>query len=62
VVHSIGGDGIHDPYGDWQRVREVGDEGCVLVRPDRHVGWRSVSAQHDPTDELLRVMRAILSR
>ena len=62
VVHSIGGDGIHDPYGDWQRVREISDEGCVLVRPDRHVGWRSVSAQHDPTDELLRVMRAILSR
>jgi 2,4-dichlorophenol 6-monooxygenase len=61
-VHRIGGDEIRDPHGDWQRMREVGDGGCVLVRPDRHVGWRSLGAQPDARGELLRVMRLILAR
>lgn len=29
-----------DCYGDWERVREVEEEGVVLVRPDHFVGWR----------------------
>lgn len=61
-VHRIGGDDIRDPYGDWQRLREIGDGGCVLVRPDRHVGWRSLGARGDASGELLRVMRQILAR
>jgi len=60
-VHSIGDD-IVDPHGDWDRVREIDDAGCVLVRPDRHVAWRSPSAQREPAVELLRVMRTILFR
>jgi len=60
-THAIGTD-IRDPHGDWQRIREINDDGCVLVRPDRHVGWRSLSARPDARDELLRVMRTILSR
>jgi len=60
-VHCIDTD-VHDPHGDWKRVREVDDAGCVLVRPDRHVGWRSMSARADAGEELLRVMRTILSR
>ncbi len=62
AVHRVGGDDIRDPYGDWQRVREIGDTGCVLVRPDRHVGWRSLGSHNYARGELLRVMRAILSR
>ena len=27
-----------DHTGDWARAREVSDSGCVLVRPDHHVG------------------------
>ena len=60
-VHRIGSDYV-DLHGDWKRVREIDDSGCVLVRPDRHVGWRSLSAPHDPQGELLRVMRFILAR
>jgi len=62
AVHCIGGDDIHDPYGDWQRVCEISDAGCVLVRPDRHVGWRSLGSHDDARGELLRVMHTILCR
>ncbi|MFM7094336.1 MAG: monooxygenase FAD-binding protein, partial [Actinomycetota bacterium] len=62
AVHCIGGDDIRDPYGDWQRVREISDAGCILVRPDRHVGWRSLGSHKDAGGELLRVMRTILCR
>ena len=62
-VCCIGGaGGIRDPYGDWDRVREISDDGCVLVRPDRHVAWRSLTSQPDPTAALTKVMRTILSR
>ena len=37
---SLGLD-VNDVYGDWSRRREVDDGGCVLVRPDRIVAWRS---------------------
>jgi 2,4-dichlorophenol 6-monooxygenase len=63
LVHRIGGvGGILDAYGEWVRVREVGDDGCVLVRPDRHVGWRSLGAVPDATVRLEQVMRMILAR
>jgi hypothetical protein len=29
-----------DVYSDWARRREVEEDGCVLVRPDRFVAWR----------------------
>jgi 2,4-dichlorophenol 6-monooxygenase len=42
-VHVIGGrEGVADPYGEWASLREVETTGCVLVRPDRHVAWRSM--------------------
>ena len=62
AVHRIGDGGILDPHGDWERVREVSDAGCVLVRPDRHVGWRSLGAPDDPTGRLGQVMRTILAK
>ena len=41
-VNVIGGrEGVTDPYGEWACLREVETTGCVLVRPDRHVAWRS---------------------
>ncbi|MFC6882304.1 MULTISPECIES: FAD-dependent monooxygenase [Actinomadura] len=33
----------HDPCGDWAALREVDESGCVLVRPDRYVAWRSAA-------------------
>ncbi|MEO0666055.1 MAG: FAD-dependent monooxygenase, partial [Pseudomonadota bacterium] len=51
-----------DHTGDWARSREVGDSGCVLVRPDHHVCWRQDAMIDDPRAELGRVMSAVLAR
>jgi 2,4-dichlorophenol 6-monooxygenase len=51
-----------DLYDDWARLREVGEDGCVLVRPDAHVGWRSAKLAADPAAELHAALSAILSR
>jgi 2,4-dichlorophenol 6-monooxygenase len=32
---------VLDPYGEWAAVRGVASDGCVLIRPDRHVAWRA---------------------
>jgi 2,4-dichlorophenol 6-monooxygenase len=49
TVVVIGGqDGLSDPAGSWREAADVSIEGLVLVRPDRHVAWRSHGA---PTDE-----------
>ncbi len=51
-----------DHTGDWARSREVSDTGCIIVRPDHHVCWRSATLVETPTDELRRVLTAILAR
>jgi 2,4-dichlorophenol 6-monooxygenase len=50
-----------DLYNDWARIREVAEDGCVLVRPDAHVAWRSAGMLADPAAELSRVLRTILA-
>ncbi|BCH67230.1 2,4-dichlorophenol 6-monooxygenase (plasmid) [Agrobacterium vitis] len=50
-----------DPTGDWARLSEIRDTGCVLVRPDHHVCWRSTAASSTPADDLRRVLRQILA-
>ena len=39
---------VADTYDDWARLREVEEDGCVLVRPDMHVAWRSHGPAEDP--------------
>ena len=51
-----------DHTGDWARAREITDSGCLLVRPDHHVAWRSPSMAGNPVGELRRVLGAILGR
>lgn len=51
-----------DHSGDWARSREIGDSGCILVRPDQHVAWRATGRAVDPAAELKRVLTAILGR
>jgi 2,4-dichlorophenol 6-monooxygenase len=51
---------VLDLYDDWAALSEVSERGCVLVRPDLHVGWRSQDLVDDPTAELGRVVDAIL--
>ena len=60
-VCAIGGrDGVTDPYGEWASLREVETTGCVLVRPDRHVAWRSMRYTPDSAQQLPAVVEQAL--
>lgn len=60
AVQAIGvaNNGLRDPFGHWAKVREVEDDGAILVRPDAHVAWRSPTAVG--SDRLPEIMAAIL--
>lgn len=63
VVHIIGPRKTYvDHSGDWARVAEIRDDGCLVVRPDHHVAWRSVTKSSPPDTELMRVFRLLLAR
>ncbi len=52
-----------DPQHEWRNVREVGDDGAVLLRPDQHVAWRCFEAPKGDLDRLLTgVLARVLSR
>ena len=51
-----------DVYGDWARKREVEEDGCVLLRPDRTVCWRSMGMQQDCNGTLLKVLKSVLGK
>ncbi|THG32041.1 phenol 2-monooxygenase [Naasia lichenicola] len=53
---------VTDLYFDWSRVREVGEDGVVLVRPDKIVAWRSHHLAADPEGALLDALSTVLSR
>ena len=61
VVIGPGRD-VTDLYFDWERLREVAEDGAVLVRPDKHVGWRSHSLPDDPEAALRGAVSALLNR
>jgi 2,4-dichlorophenol 6-monooxygenase len=54
------GQEVLDVYDDWSRAREISESGCVLVRPDHHVGWRRHSDAGDCAGELTAAMQRIL--
>jgi hypothetical protein len=56
------GQGCHivDPFGDWARARDSDDEGCLLVRPDHHVAFHSLSPSKVAAYDLLAAMHKIL--
>jgi 2,4-dichlorophenol 6-monooxygenase len=51
---------MEDHGGDWASARETGDAGCLLVRPDQHVAWRSTGLTANPAGDLARVLHSIL--
>jgi 2,4-dichlorophenol 6-monooxygenase len=53
---------IEDHTGDWALAREIDDAGCLIVRPDHHVAWRSETLAADPAAELRRVFKSLLAR
>ncbi|MDA8278052.1 MAG: FAD-dependent monooxygenase [Actinomycetota bacterium] len=50
-----------DVYNDFAKMREVDEDGAILVRPDMHVAWRSMGMVEDPSHTLAATMRQILS-
>ena len=53
---------VNDVYDDWYRAREVEEDGCIVVRPDGHVAWRSHSMVDDPVAALSSALRSVLAR
>lgn len=53
---------VTDLYYDWAKLREVAEDGAVLVRPDKHIAWRSMRLPDDAESALRRAMLAILGR
>jgi 2,4-dichlorophenol 6-monooxygenase len=45
-----------DVLGEWSALREIGDDGCLLVRPDHHIAWRSHELVADPAIALRRAV------
>jgi 2,4-dichlorophenol 6-monooxygenase len=72
VAHELGvpleavvigpGREVTDLYYDWARLREIDESGALLVRPDKHVGWRAPTLPDDPEAALRAALTAILGR
>ena len=70
VAHELGvpletvvigpGRTVTDLYYDWTKLREVEESGALLVRPDKHIGWRAMSLPDDPEAALRDALAAIL--
>jgi 2,4-dichlorophenol 6-monooxygenase len=61
----IGSEDARDAYGDWRRASapDVEEDGCLLVRPDGYIAWRSAGPAADDATKVLRgVLDAVLSR
>ncbi|MER5429544.1 FAD-dependent monooxygenase [Streptomyces sp. NPDC002588] len=53
---------VTDLYHDWARLREVEESGAILVRPDKHVAWRSTTLAGDPEAALRGALAQILGK
>ncbi|MEV6638199.1 hypothetical protein AB0M54_46520 [Actinoplanes sp. NPDC051470] len=53
---------VTDLYYDWARAREVEEDGVLLVRPDKHIGWRAMRLPDDPASALRSALLTILGR
>ncbi|HEX5403103.1 MAG TPA: FAD-dependent monooxygenase [Pseudonocardiaceae bacterium] len=62
----VGSEDARDAYGDWRRISapDVEEDGCLLVRPDGYIAWRSAGAPDNDgaAKELRGVLDAVLSR
>lgn len=59
VVIINDGAAVSDPRQEWHRIKEIGEGGAVLIRPDQIVAWRAISAS-DCTSQALRVALEII--
>lgn len=51
-----------DPRCRWARLRQIGTDGAILVRPDRFVAWRSIGSSPDPDTDLAAAFSRVLGR
>ncbi|MFF0223291.1 FAD-dependent monooxygenase [Streptomyces sp. NPDC004629] len=49
-----------DPDRAWHGLREVADDGAILVRPDNHVAWRALDSADAEGDALASALKSIL--
>ncbi|WP_413467740.1 FAD-dependent monooxygenase [Mycobacterium sp. RTGN3] len=61
AVAVIGAD-YRDVDGQWANVREIADDGALLIRPDNHVAWRSTASAVDANDILINAIGTVLQR
>ena len=53
---------VTDIYYDWARIREIAEDGALLVRPDKFIAWRSMSLPGNPALALRDALATLLSR
>ena len=53
---------VTDIYYEWTKLREVSEDGALLVRPDKHIGWRSMNLVHNPEQVLHDALSRLLGR
>ena len=61
VVVGPGRD-VEDIYQEWAEIREVDEDGCLLVRPDGYIAFRSQSASSDAPKLINDAMEQILGK
>jgi 2-polyprenyl-6-methoxyphenol hydroxylase-like FAD-dependent oxidoreductase len=52
---------VTDIYYDWARIREIEEDGVLLIRPDKFIGWRSMSMPASPERALRDALKNLLS-
>lgn len=61
LAYSIGfRQDYEDSYMDWARIRGVQETGCVLVRPDRFVAWRSNEALQTDLECMVKLRQVLV--
>ncbi|MDQ3404334.1 MAG: FAD-dependent monooxygenase [Actinomycetota bacterium] len=61
-VVRVGSVGLRDAYGEWGRLSEIDEDGCLLVRPDGYIAWRKTSAPDAAAEELTDALTRVLRR
>ncbi|MFD5329832.1 2,4-dichlorophenol 6-monooxygenase, partial [Streptomyces sp. NPDC127092] len=60
-VASVGvGCEYNDVLREWTAVREIGDAGALLVRPDHHIAWRAADLPEIPLEALRTALSSVL--